>query len=155
VIDGVRIVPLRQLRDERGAIFHMLRADDPAFEGFGEIYFSFVRPGWVKGWHLHRAMTLNYAVPVGRVRLVLYDDRDGSPTRGAVQEIEMGEDQYVRVRVPAGVWNGFRGESESDAMVANCATLPHEPNEIVRIAPDDPRVPYKWPRDEIDQVRGG
>jgi dTDP-4-dehydrorhamnose 3,5-epimerase len=153
MIDGVRIDPLRQIADERGAIFHMLRQDDPAFERFGEIYFSFVHPGWVKGWHLHKEMVLNYAVPIGRIHLVLYDDRDRSRTRGLVQEIELGADRYLRVRVPAGVWNGFMGLGEEDALVANCATLPHEPSEIVRIPPTDPRVPYSWAR--FGEVKGG
>ncbi len=144
MIGGVRIEPLRQIRDERGAVFHMLRADDAAFERFGEIYFSLVHPGWVKGWHWHSRMTINYAVPVGRIRLVLYDDRAGSPTRGEVQVIEVGEDGYVRVTVPPGVWNGFLGLGDRDALVANCATIPHDPQEIVRIAPDDPRIPYRW-----------
>lgn len=153
MIEGVRIDPLRQLRDERGAIFHMLRADDPAFERFGEIYFSLVHPGWVKAWHLHSAMTLNYAVPVGRIHLVLYDDRAGSPSQGEIQEVELGEEHYVRVRVPAGVWNGFIGLGERDAVVANCATLPHDPGEITRIAPTDPRVPYSWSK--FGPVRGG
>lgn len=152
MIEGVRIDPLRQLRDERGAIFHMLRADDPAFEGFGEIYFSFVHPGWVKGWHRHAAMTLSYAVPVGRIRLVLYDDRPGSPTHRQIQEIELGADAYQRVRVPPGVWNGFLGLGAVDALVANCATLPHDPEEISRIPPDDPRIPYRWME---GPVRGG
>lgn len=153
MIEGVRVDPLRQIRDERGAIFHMLRSDEPAFERFGEIYFSFVHPGWVKAWHLHEAMTLNYAVPIGRIHLVLYDDRVGSPTRGEVQEFDLGEEQYVRVRVPAGVWNGFIGLGDRDAMVANCATLPHDPGEITRIPPTDPRVPYSWAH--FGEVRGG
>lgn len=144
MIDGVTITPLRQLRDARGAIFHFFREDDPAFERFGEIYFSFVHPGWVKGWHLHTRMTLHYAVPVGRIRLVLYDERPGSATRGAVQEIELGEDAYARVRVPPGVWNGFLGLGEADALVANCATAPHDPSEIERLPPEDARVPYRW-----------
>ncbi len=153
MIEGVRIDSLRQISDERGAIFHMLREDDPAFERFGEVYFSFVHPGWVKGWHRHSAMTLNYAVPVGRILLVLYDDRASSPTRGALQEIELGADRYARVRVPAGVWNGFLGRGASDAMVANCATLPHDPDELERLPPDDPAIPYRWPVE--GKVRGG
>lgn len=146
MIEGVRIEPLRQIRDDRGAIFHMLRADDPAFEAFGEIYFSFIHPGWVKAWHLHPRMVLNYVVPVGRIRLVLYDDRDGSRTRGELQEIALGEDPalYRRVRIPAGVWNGHACVGDTDALVANCATLPHDPSEGVRIAPDDARIPYRW-----------
>ena len=58
---------------------HMLRADDPHFERFGEIYFSTVFAGVVKGWHLHERMTINYAVPFGSIKLVLFDDRDERP----------------------------------------------------------------------------
>src|SRR5205823_2429927 len=82
LIDGVRVIPLRQIPDERGKVMHMLRADDPHFERFGEIYFSTVYAGVVKGWHLHERMTINYAVPFGSIKLVLFDDRAGSSTRG-------------------------------------------------------------------------
>jgi len=149
MIDGVRIDPLRQIRDERGAIFHMLREDDPAFERFGEIYFSLVHPGWIKGWHLHTKMTLNYAVPVGSILLVLYDPRDGSPSKGRVQEIRVGDEDYRRVRIPPGVWNGFLGTGDRDAVVANCATLPHDPDEIKRLPPADRSIPYAWPVAEV------
>ncbi len=78
-IHDVRITPLRRIPDERGAILHMLRRDDPGFEAFGEIYFSLVYPGVIKGWHLHARMTLNYAVPVGMIKLVCFDERAGLP----------------------------------------------------------------------------
>ena len=71
MIEGVKVIPLRQIPDERGKIMHMLRADDPHFEKFGEIYFSVVFPGVVKGWHLHKEMTLNYAVVSGNIKLAL------------------------------------------------------------------------------------
>lgn len=146
MIDGVRVTPLRRIPDERGAILHMLRADDPHFEAFGEIYFSMVYPGVVKGWHLHHRMTLNYAVPVGVITLALYDDRDGSPTRGEVTELRLGGDDYALVTIPPLVWNGFRGEGDGPAFVANCATIPHDPDEIVRIDPYSRDIPYGWPR---------
>ncbi|MBI4538005.1 MAG: dTDP-4-dehydrorhamnose 3,5-epimerase family protein [Gemmatimonadetes bacterium] len=144
MIAGVLIQPLRQIPDERGKVMHMLRRDDPWFEQFGEIYFSMVYPGAVKGWHVHKRMTLNYAVVVGRIKLVLYDDREDSPTRGQLQEIFAGEDNYVLVRVPPGVWNGFKGLGVGSAIVANCASEPHDPEEIMRIDPFSPRIPYDW-----------
>ena len=49
MIDGVLIKPLKKIPDERGTIMHMMRNDDPNFEKFGEIYFSTVYPGDVKG----------------------------------------------------------------------------------------------------------
>jgi dTDP-4-dehydrorhamnose 3,5-epimerase len=144
VIDGVVITPLRQILDERGKVMHMLRSTDPHFTQFGEIYFSTVFPDAVKAWHIHKKMTLNYAVPVGRIKFVLFDDRPDSPTRGEIQEIFMGPDNYVLVTVPPMVWNGFKGVGPDASLVANCASIPHDPDEIDRCDPADPRIPYDW-----------
>jgi dTDP-4-dehydrorhamnose 3,5-epimerase len=144
VIDGVRVVPKRQIVDERGKVMHMLRCDDPEFEEFGEIYFSTVNPGVVKGWHIHAAMTLNYYVVQGLVKLVLFDDRDGSATRGEVQELFVGEANSVLVRIPPMVWNGVKGLGSSPVVIANCATLPHDPQEISRLDPFGTEIPYDW-----------
>ena len=144
MIDGVLIHTLKQIPDERGKIMHMLRSDDPYFTQFGEIYFSMVYPGVVKGWHLHTRMILNYAVVVGMIKLVLYDARLESLTRGGVQEIFLGEFNYALVTITPGIWNGFKGIGEKPAVVANCASIPHDPNEIVRLDPFDPSIPYTW-----------
>ena len=144
MIAGVYLTPLRQIVDERGKIMHMMRADDPGFEQFGEIYFSVVYPGIIKAWHLHRKMTLNYAVVFGRIKLVLYDGREDSSTYKELQEIFLGEDAYQRVTIPPGVWNGFKGIGLTQAIVANCSTLPHDPEEIVRMSPFDPAIGYDW-----------
>jgi len=144
MINDVLIHPLRRIPDERGMVMHMLRCDDPHFERFGEIYFSVVYPGVIKGWHLHKKMTLNYAVVSGMIKLVLYDDRPDSPTPGELQELFVGDSNYVLVRIPPGVWNGFKGIGVTPAIVANCATLPHDPDEIVRLDPFDNHIPYDW-----------
>jgi dTDP-4-dehydrorhamnose 3,5-epimerase len=144
VIEGVRTFPLRRIQDERGYVMHMLRADDPHFEGFGEIYFSAAYPGIIKGWHLHTRMTINYAVVSGNIKLVLYDQRDGSPTKGTLQEIVFGQINYQLVRVPPGVVNGFTAVGGETALVANCASIPHDPTEITRIDPFTPTIPYDW-----------
>ncbi|MGH8671611.1 MAG: dTDP-4-dehydrorhamnose 3,5-epimerase family protein [Burkholderiales bacterium] len=144
MIDGVKITPLKQIFDERGKVMHMLRADADGFEGFGEIYFSCVYPQAIKGWHLHNKMTLNYAVPYGNIKFVLYDDRAGSPSRGTIQEIYLGWDNYLLVTVPPLIWNGFKGIGSEMAIVANCASIPHDPLEIERRDPFDPAIPYDW-----------
>ena len=144
MIEGVRVLPLKQIADERGRIMHMLRATDPHFDRFGEIYFSVVHPGVVKGWHLHTLMTLNYAVISGTIKLVLYDDRAGSPSRGEIMDLFPGESHYVLVTIPPGVWNGFKGVGMTSAIVANCATHPHDPDEIRRMDPFDNPIPYDW-----------
>jgi dTDP-4-dehydrorhamnose 3,5-epimerase len=144
MIDGVQIHPLRQIADERGKIMHMLRCDDPYFENFGEIYFSMVYPGVIKGWHQHKVMVLNYAVVVGMIKLVLYDERETSATYREIQEIFLGEANYALVRIPPMVWNGFKGIGTTPSIVANCATLPHDPQEIIRLDPVKNHIPYDW-----------
>lgn len=144
MINGVAVHPLRQIVDERGKIMHMLRRDDPAFQEFGEIYFSTINPGVVKAWHGHRQMVLNYVCIFGLIKLVLYDARQDSRTRGEVQEIYLGPDNYILVTIPAEVINGFKGVAVTPSIVANCATLPHDPEEIYRIDPFDNDIPYDW-----------
>lgn len=144
MIDGVIIKPLRRIPDERGYIMHMLRSNDPEFERFGEIYFSTIYPGAIKAWHLHKEMTLNYSVVSGMIKLVLYDSRDDSPTKCEIQEIFLGRENYQLVKIPPLVWNGFKGMGNEMAILANCATLPHDPDEIIRMSPFDESIPYNW-----------
>jgi dTDP-4-dehydrorhamnose 3,5-epimerase len=144
MIDGVLIVPLARIADERGAVMHMLRRTDPHFIQFGEIYFSRIYPGVVKGWHKHQEMTLNYACIQGRIKLVLYDDRADSPTNGEVMEIFLGPENHSLVQIPPGVWNGFKGLGRETSIVANCATHPHDPSRSSRLDPFDNDIPYDW-----------
>jgi dTDP-4-dehydrorhamnose 3,5-epimerase len=144
MIDGVKIKPLRQILDERGKIMHMLKCSDEGFSSFGEIYFSCVYPGVIKGWHIHKKMTLNYAVPFGHIKLVLYDDRENSLTKGELQEIFLGPDNYSLVTIPPLVWNGFKGIGTEISILANCSDIPHDPNEIARMDPFDKSIPYNW-----------
>lgn len=143
-IDGMQVVPLRRIPDERGTVMHMLRSTDKHFLQFGEIYFSTVYRGAIKGWHRHRDVTLNYACVFGRVKLVLFDDRESSPSRGQVEEIFLGPDNYSLVVIPPGLWNGFKGMSDPFAIVANCATLPHDPARAERHDPFVSHIPYDW-----------
>jgi len=144
MIDGVQIIPLKTILDDRGMVRHMLKCTDPHFSQFGEIYFSVIFPNVIKAWHVHRKMELNYAVISGNIKLVLYDARTDSSTNGEIQEICMGEDNYVLVKVPPHVINGFKAIGDHQAIVANCATTPHDPEEIERLDPFDPTIRYDW-----------
>lgn len=144
-IDGVMLTELRQIYDERGAVLHMMRSDTPEFTRFGECYFSEVLPGAIKAWKRHRIQTQNLAVPVGRIRMVIYDDREGSATQGHLQELELGRpDAYLRLQVPPGLWYGFACVGESPALLANCADFPHDPTESDLRSTDDAGIPYRW-----------
>ncbi len=144
MIDGVIVTPLRQIIDERGKVMHMLREDSPTFSRFGEIYFSCTNPGAIKAWHLHKQMTLNYACLDGQIKFVLFDDRPDSKTRGCVQELFLSPENYCLVTVPPLIWNGFKGIGLKASIVANCATLPHDPDEIERKPAFDASIPYDW-----------
>ena len=148
MIEGLQVVPLRRIPDERGTVFHMLRASDPHFREFGEIYFSSVYRDAIKGWHRHRDMTLNYACIWGRVKLVVFDDRGDSSSRGEWQEIFLGPDDYSLVVIPPGLWNGFKGMAEVSVM-ANCCTHEHDPRRSERVDPHSNSIPYDWSR--VDQ----
>lgn len=144
IVDGVEVVPLRRIPDDRGTVHHMLKSTDPHFRSFGEVYFSSVYHGVVKAWKNHDRVTVNYACVHGRVKVVVYDGRRDSPTRGAVTEVFLGPDHYALVVIPPGVWSGFQGMSRPTALVANCATEPHDPDEFRRLPPEADDVPYAW-----------
>jgi|SRR5437667_11092018 len=144
MIEGVKVIALTRIPDERGTIMHMLRRTDAHFREFGEIYFTTIYQGVVKGWHRHREMTLNYACIEGRVKLVIFDDREGSQSRGRLMEVFLGPDNYSLVIIPPEVWNGFKGMTAPYAIVANCCTHPHDPSRSERIDPFDRQIPYDW-----------
>ena len=145
MIEGVKVIPLKKIPDDRGKIMHIMKSSDDEFNSFGEVYCSTVYPKIVKGWHLHKLMTLNYAVLKGKIKFVLYDPRENSSTFGQIQEIYIGDDNYVRVTVPPNVWNGFMGVGIEEAFVINFTDIPHDPDEIVRMPPHENEIiKYDW-----------
>ena len=142
-IDGVKVIPLKRIPDERGTVMHMLKRTDPHFVEFGEIYFSTIYRDAIKAWHLHKLMSLNYACMFGRIKMVIFDDREGSATRGNLMEVFLGPDNYSLVHVPPNVWNGFKGMAP-ESVVANCASHPHDPTHSLRMDPLKSTIPYDW-----------
>ena len=122
----------------------LMKSTDPHFTKFGEIYFSCAYPGAIKAWHIHQSMTLNNVVVSGRARLMMYDSRPESPTNGEVQEVLLGDDNYCLVQIPPGIVNGYQVYGDETVILANCASEPHDPAEIIRIDPFSPDVPYTW-----------
>ena len=134
----------KQIIDERGKIMHMMSIKDKEFKKFGEIYFSCTYPRSVKAWHLHKKMTLNYAILLGKIKLVLFDDRKNSKTKGKIQELILGPDNYFLVTVPPLIWNGFMNVGKKNSILANCSSVPYRDDEIIRRSPFDKFIPYKW-----------
>ena len=144
MIEGVKITPLKQFFDERGKVMHMMKNNSPQFKKFGEIYFSCTNPNAIKAWHLHKETFLNYACIDGTIKLVLFDDREISSTKNQKQEIILSTKNYFLVTVPPLIWNGFVNIGKTNAILANCSTVPYSDNEIIRKSPFDNNIPYKW-----------
>ena len=145
IIDGLIITKLNLISDDRGSVLQMLRSDAIEFVSFGECYFSEVLPGAIKAWKRHRVQTQNLAVPVGQIRLVIYDDRKFSHTQGNLHILELGRpNNYLRLKIPPGLWYGFSCIGEVPALIANCVDLPHDPVESEVRPVDNPAIPYKW-----------
>lgn len=150
LIEGVRVKPLRVVPDERGRLMEMLRCDDDLFIKFGQSYMTTAYPGVVKGWHYHKLQTDHFVTVKGMIKLVLYDSRADSPTRGRVNEFFMGEHNPILVQIPPYVLHGFKCVSETEAMVINFPTEPYryeDPDEF-RVPPHDPGIPYDWARQD-------
>ena len=147
MVDGVVRHPLRQFIDDRGRTMHMLRSDDPHFRAFGEVYFSGVNYGKVKGWYRHREKTLNFAVPSGAVRVVIYDDRTASPTHDRLEEYRLGEGEGedALLTIPPLLWYGVQGVAPGTSIIANCSDFPNDPAESDRKPADSADIPYSWP----------
>ena len=144
MIHDVKITPLKIISDNRGKVIHMLRTDSQVFEKFGEIYFSTIYHQSIKGWHLHKESTLNYVCIKGKVKLVLFDDRKESSTKGVCQELILSPEDYFLVTIPPNIWNGFKGIGSSESIIANCITLQHNEKEMIRKDPFDKKFSYEW-----------
>jgi len=140
MIEGVLLTPLKQIYHPKGDVFHGMKKGDPGFVDFGEAYFSTIHAGDIKPWKKHLRMTLNLIVPVGIIRFVLYDDREGSSTQGKTTSIELGTDNYQRLTVPPGLFMAFEGIGEELNLLLNVADLEHDPDEVERVDLD--RFPY-------------
>jgi dTDP-4-dehydrorhamnose 3,5-epimerase len=143
-IKDVTINKLKIIKDERGKVMHMMRNDSKVFRSFGEIYFSTIYKDVIKAWHLHKEATLNYVCVSGKVKLVLYDDRVDSDSRGIYEEIFLAPENYFLVTIPPNIWNGFKGLANCESIIANCLDLPHNEKEMVRLDINDEMFNYKW-----------
>ncbi|MBK8229980.1 MAG: dTDP-4-dehydrorhamnose 3,5-epimerase family protein [Candidatus Eisenbacteria bacterium] len=148
MIDGVVVKPLKVIPDERGYLMEIFRDDDPFFRKFGQAYLTVVYPGVVKGWHYHKVQDDHFCVVKGMSKVVLYDLREGSPTKGEVNEFFMGEKNPILLLIPHGVLHGMKGVGVEPALLLNIPTEHYDykdPDEY-RVHPHDNDIPYDWER---------
>lgn len=136
-LNEVLVTPLARIPTVGGDVLHAMKQNDAGYATFGEAYFSWVEIGAVKAWKRHTRMTMNIVVPVGNVRFVFHQDGTDE-----FRTEEMGVDRYARITVPPGIWFGFKGLAAPQSLVLNIANIPHEPNEVERIALSE--IKYEW-----------
>ncbi|HPA44698.1 MAG TPA: dTDP-4-dehydrorhamnose 3,5-epimerase family protein [bacterium] len=135
MIHDVKKIPLVRNADDRGYLVEILRRDDPHYVGFGQIYVSYLRKGVIKAWHKHQKQTDHFYVVSGTSKIGLYDDREGSPTKGVAMQVALGESgENALLCIPPGVWHGQMSLSEVTYLV----NIPSEPYD--RNHPDEIRA---------------
>ena len=144
-IEGVSTQPLKEVTNSLGSVLHMLRNDSPLFNKFGEIYFSEINPKTIKAWKLHKKITQNITVPVGRIRLVIYDNRPESSTHRNIAEYQIGRhDNFCLIHIPPMLWYGFQSLDNQKSLIVNCTDLPHDPAESSLLPLDSRKIPFQW-----------
>jgi dTDP-4-dehydrorhamnose 3,5-epimerase len=114
------IFPL--LFDGRGRLMEILREDDEIYMRFGQVYLTTGYPGVVKAWHYHKVQHDHFCVIKGMMKVALYDARDGSPTKGEVNEFFLGEHRPIVLRIPPLVYHGFKAVGTEEALLINVST---------------------------------
>jgi dTDP-4-dehydrorhamnose 3,5-epimerase len=148
MIEGVEIKKLRVIPDERGRLMEILRGDEQIFLGFGQVYLTTTYPQVVKAWHYHKKQHDFITCVKGMLKLVLYDDRPDSSTKGEINEFFIGDHNPSLVRVPNMVYHGWKCISPEEALVINVPTESYnssEPDEF-RMDPHNSTIPYNWVR---------
>ena len=146
MIEGVKVKKLKVIVDERGWLMEILRRDDEIFENFGQIYLTVCKPGYVKAWHYHKKQNDLFSVVKGNAKLVLYDMRDNSKTKGEIQEFIIGEDNPVLVKIPPGIVHGFTTTKNEPVFIINCPTelYNYEAPDEYRIPFNSKKIPFNW-----------
>jgi dTDP-4-dehydrorhamnose 3,5-epimerase len=145
VITDLIVTPLKQISDERGAVFHFLKSDSSSYKNFGEAYFSKINEGVVKGWKLHFLAQQNFCVPYGVVKLVIFDNRKGSETKGLIQEIIIDDSSnYNLVSFPSNLYYSFKCLSKDFAILANISSEIHDPKESIILPHNNDLINYQW-----------
>lgn len=141
-IEGLLVTPLAKPANPKGHVLKALKKSEKGFAGFGEAYFTTIKPGVVKGWHKHSRMTMNLFVPVGRALFVMHDDRKPQSGQRHFFEVELSPENYCRLTVPVGIWVGFKGLADTDTLVLNISSIEYEDSEVIRT--ELATYPFDW-----------
>ena len=131
MIDGIELNRLKIIENKNGNILHFLKCNEKSYKGFGEVYISTIKTNSIKAWKKHIKMTCNFIVPIGKIKIVVFDDRKESPTKSEIQEFILSPKNYFRLTIPPNIWFGFSSLSVKDSFLINFADIVHDPDEKI------------------------
>ena len=134
----ILVTPLRRIPTIGGDVMHAIKNSDNGFNDFGEVYFSWVEQGAIKAWKYHQHMTLNLVVPLGEISFVFHINDQENCFRTET----IGEQKYVRLTVPPGIWFGFQGRGSGQSLLMNLADMTHDTDEVLRKSVSE--FNYNW-----------
>ena len=137
-LDDILVTPLERIPTGGGDVMHALKKSDIGFNGFGEVYFSWIENRSIKAWKSHERMTLNLVVPMGKVNFVFHSTKEEKNFRSE----NIGDDRYVRLTVPPGIWFGFQGKASGSSLIMNVADMEHDPREVLHKSESE--FEYNW-----------
>ena len=134
---NIKVSKINKIELQEGDLYKFIDNKNKNFNEFGEVYFSSIKPKSVKAWKLHKKMTLNIVVPVGKVRFALFDD-----TEKKMFEVKIGQNDYKLLTIKPNTWYGFQGISNEISLVANLTDMRHDEKEMSRQSDDF--FPFDW-----------
>ncbi len=146
-MERVETKRLKGIPGERGRRMEILRGDDAIFSKFGQVDMTATYSQVVKAGYAHQFQDGVTAVS-SIIKLVLHNDQEGSPTRGEINEFFGGIHYPLLVKIPRGVMHGWKGISETEAMIVNVVTEPYNYGHPggIRVDPHENDIPYRWGR---------
>lgn len=147
LVAGVVLKDLVTQVDERGSGLELF---NPHWHWHPEpltyAYLFTIRPGFIKGWHMHQPNEDRLLVYAGEVEVVLYDERPGSATFGLISRIVLTEYRRRIMNIPPGVWHALHNIGNKDAIAVNFPThlYDHSGPDKYRLPLNNERIPFKF-----------
>ncbi len=133
-------VPLKYIADDRGAVMHFVKKNDSFIKPFGECYFSWINPHYVKGWYKHTNLTSCLTSPTTNLRIVTYNGKDAA----SFSVTDISKDHYGLIKIPSGIWYSFKSLDNNPALIVNFLSGLYDPSEVTRLPIDTDKIPYDW-----------
>ncbi|WP_439814327.1 dTDP-4-dehydrorhamnose 3,5-epimerase family protein [Zavarzinia sp. CC-PAN008] len=145
-IDGVAVRAVGNVLGDQGWLTEVWRQDWDDGHAVGQVFQKVLAPGGLSAWHAHAQTVDRLACAYGRIKLVLFDARSGSPSAGAVAVLRLGQERPATVLVPPGVWHGVQSIGDGPAILVNVVdrAYSYQAPDHYRLPPDTDQIPYRF-----------